>query len=706
VLTYQPTGSQVILQGVSSPNNWTFGYTSAAVPTATNWTAIAYSTLAMPDLVVASITPNATSVMQGASFGFSYVIQNIGAGAAGMSWAGIFLDQQTTTLPMGWNQIGALNANASATATNSFSTAGLAGQHTLWVKADYWNSATNMANSGNNDVAESDETNNWNSVTFNVLAPDLIVASITPNATSVTQGASFGFSYVVQNIGAAPAGMNWAGIFLDQQTTTLPMGWNQIGPLNANASATATNSFSTAGLSVGQHTLWVEADYWNSATNMANSGDNDVVESDETNNWNSVTFNVTALPLSDLVVASISNPTSVMQGASFGFSYVVQNIGAAPAGMFWAGIYLDQQTTTLPMAWNPIGALNANASVTETNSISTADLAGQHTLWVKADYWNSATSMANNGYNNVVESDENNNLNSVTFNVLAPDLIVASITPNATSVAQGVSFGFSYVVQNIGAAPAGMSWAGIYLDQQTTTLPMGWNQIGTLFPNASATATNSFSTAGLSVGQHTLWIEADYWNSATNMANDGDNDVVETDETNNWNSVTFDVTASSMTFNGTVSMTPMTPMTSSSSMVGATDVPSSPSTSLAVAAGTTVEVSSAFDKQATFVGDTGTLKLDNSSSFAGTVAGMTGQDTIDFAYIDPTKMQQPTYSGTASGGNLTVTDGSHTANIALLGDYMASTFVTSSDGHGGTNVVDSSATETNQTSLLVQPHHA
>ena len=121
VLTYQPTGSQVILQGVSSPNDWTLGYTSAAVPTATNWTAIAYGTLAMPDLVVASITPNAPSVMQGASFGFSYVIQNIGAGPAGMSWAGIFLDQQTTTLPMGWNQIG-LNPNASATATYSFST--------------------------------------------------------------------------------------------------------------------------------------------------------------------------------------------------------------------------------------------------------------------------------------------------------------------------------------------------------------------------------------------------------------------------------------------------------------------------------------------------------------------------------------------------------------------------------------------------------
>jgi len=34
-------------------------------------------------------------------------------------------------------------------------------------------------------------------------------------------------------------------------------------------------------------------------------------------------------------------------------------------------------------------------------------------------------------------------------------------------------------------------------------------------------------------------------------------------------------------------------------------------------------------------------------------------------------------------GELTVSDGIHTANIALLGNYMASTFVMASDGHGG-----------------------
>jgi autotransporter-associated beta strand protein/probable HAF family extracellular repeat protein len=106
----------------------------------------------------------------------------------------------------------------------------------------------------------------------------------------------------------------------------------------------------------------------------------------------------------------------------------------------------------------------------------------------------------------------------------------------------------------------------------------------------------------------------------------------------------------------------------------------------------------------TFAGITGTLKLDNSSSFTGTVAGMFGQDTIDFADINPATVGQPSYSGNSSGGTLTVTDGSHTANIALLGNYLASTFVPSSDGHGGTSVIDPPAAGSNQTAHLTQPH--
>ena len=121
-----------------------------------------------------------------------------------------------------------------------------------------------------------------------------------------------------------------------------------------------------------------------------------------------------------------------------------------------------------------------------------------------------------------------------------------------------------------------------------------------------------------------------------------------------------------------------------------------------IAAGATLELASASSAAVTFTGSIGTLKLDNSASFTGTVAGLTGQDTIDFADISSSSVQQPSFSGTASGGTLTVTDGTHTASIALLGNYLASTFVPSSDGHGGTSVVDPSI----QPPLLAQPHDA
>jgi hypothetical protein len=83
---------------------------------------------------------------------------------------------------------------------------------------------------------------------------------------------------------------------------------------------------------------------------------------------------------------------------------------------------------------------------------------------------------------------------------------------------------------------------------------------------------------------------------------------------------------------------------------------------------------------------------------------MTGQDIIDFADIDPTTVHTPTFSGTSLGGTLSVTDGYHTANVILLGNYLASMFIASSDGHGGTSVIDPPAAATDQPALVAQPH--
>ena len=69
-----------------------------------------------------------------------------------------------------------------------------------------------------------------------------------------------------------------------------------------------------------------------------------------------------------------------------------------------------------------------------------------------------------------------------------------------------------------------------------------------------------------------------------------------------------------------------------------------------------------------------------------------------------TKVQQPTFNGDSSGGTLNVTDGTHSANIVLIGNYLASTFVPTSDGHGGTAVIDPAVLGGVQP--LVTPPHA
>jgi hypothetical protein len=120
--------------------------------------------------------------------------------------------------------------------------------------------------------------------------------------------------------------------------------------------------------------------------------------------------------------------------------------------------------------------------------------------------------------------------------------------------------------------------------------------------------------------------------------------------------------------------------------------------------GATLELGGGFSGQVTFFGTTGTLLLDNSASFAGTVAGMTGADAIDLADIDFATAQAPVFSGSAAGGTLSVSDASHIANIALLGNYLASTFVISGDGHGGTTVVDPVIGSSNPPDVT-QPQH-
>jgi hypothetical protein len=105
------------------------------------------------------------------------------------------------------------------------------------------------------------------------------------------------------------------------------------------------------------------------------------------------------------------------------------------------------------------------------------------------------------------------------------------------------------------------------------------------------------------------------------------------------------------------------------------------------------------------LGSTGELKLDASSQFTGQVTGFTDQNLLDLADIalgSNTTLGYVTNSNN-TGGTLTVSDGTHTANIALLGQYMASSFAMSADGFGGTLINDTPTATLTPT--LTQPQH-
>jgi hypothetical protein len=107
-----------------------------------------------------------------------------------------------------------------------------------------------------------------------------------------------------------------------------------------------------------------------------------------------------------------------------------------------------------------------------------------------------------------------------------------------------------------------------------------------------------------------------------------------------------------------------------------------------VGVGETLELTGAHLGTLIFSGSTGTLQLDN-TAYAVTIAGQLAiGDAIDLVDITAGAGATIGYTGNNSAGVLTVGDGARTATIMLLGDYSLANFTVSSDGRGGTLVVD------------------
>jgi fibronectin-binding autotransporter adhesin len=97
------------------------------------------------------------------------------------------------------------------------------------------------------------------------------------------------------------------------------------------------------------------------------------------------------------------------------------------------------------------------------------------------------------------------------------------------------------------------------------------------------------------------------------------------------------------------------------------------------------------DAEITFTdGSTGTLKIDHSESFAGTVSGL-DDNTLDLGDIKWGSHTTVTFTGDATGGTLTIVDSddpTEVAHIHLEGDYLGSSWSATSDGGSGTKITE------------------
>ena len=295
------------------------------------------------------------------------------------------------------------------------------------------------------------------------------------------------------------------------------------------------------------------------------------------------------------------------------------------------------------------------------------------------------------------------------------DVVVGSVTFNQSSAVTlaNVISGSGSVTQN-GAGTLDLTGANTY--SGGTTIQSGTLEIGSAasagsgainfagtatlkvdavnvgFANALSglTASNTLDLAGLSAATTTAATGSGSYNSVTNMTS-----LTVHDSSGAGKTDTFQLS-------GNYSSASWTVTTDGAGGVKVID-PSS-TDPLAVPDGGTASIGApAAAGAVTFAGASGLLQLGASQSFTGTVTDFGGQDQIDLGDIGYGANSTLGYAANAgnTGGTLTVSDGTNTANIALLGQYMASSFAAASDGHGGTLISDPPAVAQNQ---LTQSH--
>jgi pimeloyl-ACP methyl ester carboxylesterase len=340
-----------------------------------------------------------------------------------------------------------------------------------------------------------------------MLAADLVIDYVRAVPSVVHQGESFYIEARVRNQGNENAN---AGLFANQEVTFFLDGvltdegddYDNLGP----GETLVVTSSTLTGPSAGTHSIRAFAD-----------GNNEVAESNESNNNRTATITVSPPPAPDLIVEDVwTEPATVITGQNFAIYARIRNQGNATAN---AGIFANQETTffldgSLTDEGDDYDSLGPGATLVVSSSTLTGPSAGSHTIRAFAD-----------GNSEVAESNEGNNTRTESITVVAPsvDLIVEDVWTEPSKVLEDESFTIYARIRNQGNTTAD---AGLFANQETTFFLDGvltdeGDDYDNLGPGETLVVSSS-SLTGPSAGAHQIRAVAD-----------GNNEVAESNEGNN-----------------------------------------------------------------------------------------------------------------------------------------------------------------------------
>ena len=398
------------------------------------------TTIAAPDLQVGTLTVEpATGLTSGVSGLLRWTDRNSGRGPVTGSWyERVVVSNLTSNLKLvdrlvfvDTGVIGEIASTGTKDRTEAFRLPdGPDGAGTILfvVTLDYYDTVFEQNTTG---TAESNNTAGLNRVATLAVYPDLQVSNLTITPSAPTSGADVTVAWGDTNAGSASVSVSFRDRLVVRNLTSGETFVNTTlfydatagdpGPIAPNKSKPRQFVFRLPDGARGAGTLQAEVttDIENAVFELNGSGNA------ESNNSASRNATSTVAPYPDLTITRIDAPATGISGQPVEISYVIANIGTAPATGPWTDqVFVSDDDAiggdVLAGSFSFTGAIAAGQSLTNKVTITLPEYgAGDRRIVVKAD-----------ASNNVFEQNEANNSAISAQPVSVPAVLTFSWTRN------------------------------------------------------------------------------------------------------------------------------------------------------------------------------------------------------------------------------------------------------------------------------------